>query len=161
MPVRNLTGLLPRLLQLINITLQGNQPTTKMLPQDQDTLDGITELRTQIHYVSDPDAKRFQLRVLGCIKGKLQLTCCRHKSKTIYSTIHHCRVLLFSNNAMPPQPYRLNSYWGKTFKFQTFPLLTSNPTVLHRTVYNSANNEKQYCYHNSNHNYSAVIDNTR
>jgi hypothetical protein len=67
--------------KLINVTLVGSQPTTTMLPQDQDTLDGITELRTQIHYISHPQAKTFQLRLLGCIKGKLQLTCCRHKSK--------------------------------------------------------------------------------
>ena len=126
MPASNLTELLSRLLQLINITLEGNQPTTKMLPLDQDTLDGITELRTQIHYVSDPDATTFRLRLLGCIKGKLPLVYCRHKSKTVYSTRQYCQVLPFSDKRMPPEPYRRNFFRGKCLSFK--PFRCSHPT---------------------------------
>ncbi|XP_038044982.1 mucin-3A-like [Patiria miniata] len=54
--------------KLITVRLEGDQPEIKYLPIDEDTLDGITELRVQFQSVSDDDATTFELHVLGCIK---------------------------------------------------------------------------------------------
>ena len=67
----NFKRILSRLLQLITITLEGNQPSMKLLPEDEYTLDGIIEFRVEFHNVSDSDATTFEQHVLGCIKGRL------------------------------------------------------------------------------------------
>ena len=102
MLAQNFTSIPSPLLQLITIPLEGNQPATKLLPEDEGTLDGISELRIEFRDVSDPDATTFEQHVLGCIKGRfrktlLVLTCA---FKTLIQSISDVIISVSGSSAM-------------------------------------------------------------
>ena len=57
-------------LQLISISVKEDEPVTKLLADNQGSLDGVTDLRIEFRSVGNAVAATLELRVLGCIKGR-------------------------------------------------------------------------------------------